>query len=127
MSENIEIKGGCHCSEVRFRANVPKKVKTLLCNCSMCNLTKYEHLIIPHEDFVLESGKDDLGSYQFGTKKAEHLFCKICGVKSFYQPRSHPKAYSVHVAALDSIDGLEITQEYFDGQNWEQAKARLED
>ena len=125
MTVKIEIKGGCHCSEIRFTALVPKQVKTLLCNCSMCKLTNYEHLIVAHEDFLLESGKDNLGLYQFGTKKAEHLFCKTCGVKSFYQPRSHPGSYSIHVAALDNCSDLEISQEYFDGQNWEKAKSDL--
>lgn len=125
MTEKVEITGGCHCSKIRFSAIVPKQVKTLLCNCSMCSLTNYQHLIVPHEDFVLESGNENLSSYQFGTKKAEHLFCKTCGVKSFYQPRSHPKAFSVHVAAIDDIGELEISQEHFDGQNWEQAKSQL--
>ena len=125
MTEKIEIKGGCHCSKIRFTALVAKQVKTLLCNCSICKLSNYEHLFIAHEDFVLESGKNNLSSYKFGAKKAEHLFCKTCGVKSFYQPRSHPESYSIHVAALDNSSDLEITQENFDGQNWEKAKSEL--
>lgn len=125
MSEKVEIKGGCHCSQIRFTALVPKQVKTLLCNCSICSLINYQHLFVPHENFTLNSGKDNLSSYQFGTKKAEHLFCKTCGIKSFYQPRSHPNAYSIHVAALDDSSILIISKEYFDGQNWEQAKQEL--
>ena len=91
----------------------------------MCSLTNYQHLFVPHQDFILNSGKDNLSSYQFGTKKAEHLFCKTCGIKSFYQPRSHPNAYSIHVANLDDSSILDITKKYFDGQNWEQAKREL--
>ena len=125
MSEKIEIKGGCHCSKIRFTALVPKQVKTLLCNCSMCKLSNYEHLFVAHKDFILEKGKDNLTSYQFASKKAEHLFCKTCGVKSFYQPRSHPDSYSIHVAALDDSGELDISQEPFDGQNWEKAKSEL--
>ncbi len=125
MTDKVEVKGGCHCSTIRFTAVVPQQVKTLLCNCSMCKVTNYEHLIVPHENFVLESGKDNLSSYQFGTKKAEHLFCKTCGVKSFYQPRSHPHAFSIHVATLDHAGLLDISSEHFDGQNWEQAKSKL--
>ena len=41
-------------------------------------------------DFELLTGRDALTSYRFGTGAAEHLFCRHCGVKSFYQPRSHP-------------------------------------
>lgn len=126
MTNKVKIRGGCHCSNVRFTAVVPKQVKILLCNCSICSLSKYEHLIVPHKDFVLERGKANLCSYQFETKQAEHLFCQTCGVKSFYQPRSHPNAYSVHVAAIDDISELDISKEYFDGRNWEASKDKAE-
>jgi len=125
MSQRVEIFGGCHCSTIRFKALVSPQVTTLLCNCSICRLTGFEHLIVPHAEFTLLCGQENLLSYQFGTKKAEHLFCKVCGVKSFYQPRSHPEAFSVHVAALDNAEVLKITQKLFDGQNWEQAKSEL--
>jgi len=125
MSDLIEIQGGCHCKAVRFKAVVSKQVTTLLCNCSICSLSGYHHLFVPHENFTLTSGKGNLSSYRFGTAKAEHLFCKTCGVKSFYQPRSHPNAYSVHVAAVDNLNLLEISLEHFDGKNWEKAKADL--
>ena len=42
-----------------------------------------------------------LTSYRFGTGAADHLFCRNCGVKSFYQPRSHPDAWSVNANCLD--------------------------
>ncbi len=61
-------------------------------------------------------------SYRFGTGAAEHLFCSKCGVKSFYQPRSHPEAWSVNAHCLD--DPPELAVEQFDGRNWDQAKAR---
>ena len=47
------------------------------------------------------SGGEGLTSYRFGTGAANHLFCAVCGVKSFYQPRSHPEAWSVNLNALD--------------------------
>ena len=40
-------------------------------------------------------------SYLFGSGQAEHLFCRKCGVKSFYQPRSHPDGFSVNLRCLD--------------------------
>jgi hypothetical protein len=94
------------------------------CNCSVCRRTGFLHIIVPHDRFTLESGKDKLTSYRFGTGAAEHLFCSICGVKSFYQPRSHPDAWSVNARCLD--EAVEVTITTFDGANWEEAKRRLD-
>jgi hypothetical protein len=45
-------------------------------------------------------------------------------VKSFYQPRSHPDAWSVNATCLDQP--VELAIEAFDGQDWEAAKANLD-
>ena len=120
----VRIAGGCHCCAVRFEAEVEREVEILDCNCSICAMTGFRHLIVPHGDFVLLSGEEDLTSYRFGTRAANHLFCRVCGVKSFYQPRSHPDAWSVNANCFDAPVDLSI--EHFDGRNWEQAKARLD-
>ena len=93
------------------------------CNCSVCRMTAYLHIMVPHEHFELISGCDSLASYRFGTGAAEHLFCRQCGIKSFYQPRSHPDAWSVNANCLD--EPLELVVEKFDGRNWEQAASSL--
>jgi hypothetical protein len=122
----MKIAGGCHCRAVRFEAEVADEVEILDCNCSICAMTGFRHLIVPHEDLVLVSGEDALSRYRFGTGAAEHLFCRICGVKSFYQPRSHPAAWSVNLNALDDRDALQIHVRAFDGRNWESARAALD-
>ena len=121
----MKIQGGCHCGAVRFEADVPEEVEVLDCNCSVCTRTGFRHLIVPHGDFRLVSGEKALTSYRFGTGAANHLFCATCGVKSFYQPRSHPEAWSVNFNALDDAESLTVTFSLFDGRNWEQAAARL--
>ena len=70
------------------------------------------------------TGRGALSSYRFGTGAAEHLFCRHCGVKSFYQPRSHPDAWSVNARCLDAP--VELAVEAFDGSDWERAKANLD-
>jgi len=120
----MNVQGGCHCGAVRFKAEVPEQpVPALECNCSVCRMTGFIHLIVLHEQFELVSGRDALTSYRFGTGTAEHLFCRHCGVKSSYQPRSHPKAWSVNANCLDQP--VELTVEQFDGRNWEAAADRL--
>ncbi|WP_395623653.1 GFA family protein [Sphingomonas daechungensis] len=97
----------------------------LECNCSICSMTGFLHVMVPHADFELITGHDDLASYRFGSGAAEHLFCSKCGVKSFYQPRSHPDAWSVNAKCLDRP--IDLAVEQFDGRDWENAKARLDD
>lgn len=87
-------------------------------------MTGYLHLMVPHDQFDLVAGRDALSSYRFGTGAAEHLFCRYCGIKCFYQPRSHPAAWSVNANCLDKP--VELVIEQFDGRNWERAKAGLE-
>lgn len=122
----MKIEGGCHCGAVRFEAETPQAVEVLDCNCSICAKTGFRHLIVPHGDFRLVSGEEALVGYRFGTGAANHLFCGRCGVKSFYQPRSHPDAWSVNLNALDDISCLAIAVRSFDGRNWEEAAAALD-
>jgi hypothetical protein len=113
----IEVSGGCHCGAVRFRAEMADSpVPALDCNCSVCEMTGFLHIMVPHDEFELITGRDALTSYRFGTGTAEHLFCAVCGVKSFYQPRSHPDCWSVNANCLDQPIDLAI--EKFEGRDW---------
>ena len=87
-------------------------------------MTGFLHIMVPHSDFELIAGRHALTSYRFGTGAADHLFCATCGVKSFYQPRSHPDAWSVNAHCLD--DPLDLTVDRFNGRDWERAKAALD-
>ena len=121
----IEVSGGCHCGAVRFSAKLSNApVPALACNCSICSMTGFLHVMVPHENFELLTGRDALASYKFGSGAADHLFCSNCGVKSFYQPRSHPECWSLNANCFDVRVGLSV--EEFDGRHWEEAKARLD-
>jgi hypothetical protein len=78
------------------------------------------HLILPAGQFHLASGADTLTEYRFNTGVARHLFCKVCGIKSFYVPRSNPDGYSVNANCVNWHAAVEMTIEEFDGRNWEQ-------
>jgi hypothetical protein len=122
----MRIAGGCHCGAVRFEADVPHEVEVLDCNCSICSATGFKHITVPHERFRLLSGEQALTSYRFGTGAANHLFCSVCGIKSFYQPRSHPEAWSVNLNALDDPGRLCVTMRAFDGHDWERSREGLD-
>ena len=92
--------GGCHCGAVAFEVDAPAQLDVVECNCSICGPTAYQHLIVPRERFRLLRGEESLSTYTFGTRTARHLFCRSCGVKSFYVPRSHPDGVSVNARCL---------------------------
>lgn len=112
-------RGGCHCGRVRFEVEAPAVIEATLCNCSICSMTAYLHLIVPKSRFRLLAGEEELTTYTFNTRVAQHLFCRICGIKSFYVPRSNPDGISVNVRCLDqqTIESVRVTS--FDGRNWE--------
>jgi hypothetical protein len=112
-------KGGCHCGRIRFEVEAPGDLEVNECNCSICRLTGFLHLIVRKDDFRLVSGQDDLSTYQFNTGVAKHFFCSVCGVKSFYIPRSNPDGYSVNARCLDPGTVTSMTVDKFDGRNWE--------
>ena len=88
-------KGGCHCGAVTFEVLAPDDVEVDDCNCSICS------------------------------KTGKHLFCSVCGIKSFYVPRSHPDGYSVNFRCLDAKDFRDVHITPFDGEHWEQHAAEL--
>jgi len=121
----IQHRGGCHCGRVRFEVAAPAEIDVSECNCSICSKSGFLHLIVTGSRFHLIQGGEHLATYTFNTGVAQHLFCKICGVKSFYIPRSNPDGYSVNARCLDpgTIEKVNVTP--FDGQNWEAHGAEL--
>ena len=117
--------GGCHCGAVRFEVDAPEVLELSDCNCSICYVVGYQHLKVQKTAFRLLKGEDALSSYQFNSGVAQHFFCKTCGVKSFYVPRSHPDGISVNARCLDAGTfeiGSLVT---FEGQQWEKNVNKL--
>lgn len=118
-------KGGCHCGRIRFEVDAPAVINATDCNCSICRKSGFLALIVSGAEFRLLQGIDDLTTYSFNTGVAQHHFCRSCGVKSFYVPRSHPDGVSVNVHCLDKGTVEKVTVTAFDGQNWDQNAAKL--
>lgn len=117
--------GGCHCGAVRFEVTAPTYIDALECNCSMCAMTGFLHLIVPASRFRLLQGKEALAEYRFNTGVARHLFCRQCGVKAYYVPRSNPDGFSVNVRCLDprTITGVRVR--LFDDGDREKSDAAI--
>jgi hypothetical protein len=104
---------------VRFEVIAPAVLQVSNCNCSICAKSGYLHLTVPQSRFRLLQGSDVLTTYQFNTGTARHLFCSVCGIKSFYVPRSHPDGFSVNARCLDegTVERLEVAAA--NGREWE--------
>ena len=116
--------GGCHCGAVRFEVSLPEEVEVEDCNCSICRMTGFLHLIVPVSRFRLRAGEQRLTTYRFNTGIAQHRFCGVCGIKSFYVPRSNPDGIDVNLRCLDSQPET-VRVVPFDGRAWEQNAHRL--
>ena len=112
-------RGGCHCRRVRVEVAAPAALRVQECNCSLCRMSGFWHLIVPAARFRLVAGADDLVEYTFNTGVAKHRFCRVCGIKSFYIPRSNPDGVDVNARCLDEGSYSSIEVEPFDGANWE--------
>lgn len=125
MSALSPKSGGCHCGAVAWQADLADRVTAEACNCSICERTGYLHVIVPRSRFRLLRGHENLTSYRWNTGVAEHLFCRVCGVKSFYVPRSNPDGVSLNLRCMDrgQFAGVELSD--FDGRNWEASAPRL--
>ena len=110
-------KGSCHCGAIKFEVTAPQHLDLVRCNCSICHKSGFLHLIVPKSRFKLLQGQASLTTYRFGSMVAAHTFCKVCGVKPFYTPRSNPDGVDVNFYCLDSTPTYTISD--FDGQNWE--------
>jgi len=118
-SDNVTHSGACHCGAVRFEVDAPVDIEASSCTCSICTKTGFVHLIVQKGAFRIVCGKDNLTDYRFNTETARHLFCKTCGVKAFYVPRSHPEGWSVNVNCIDKSTIRAVKHSEFDGANWE--------
>ena len=118
----IKHKGSCHCGAVAFEIEAPADLNVTECNCSIYSRSGHLHLIVPKSRFHLLKGEDNLLTYTFDTHETKHLFCKTCGIKSFYIPRSNPDGISINARCLDDSTIENINIYPFDGKdNWEES------
>jgi hypothetical protein len=79
---------------------------------------------VPRDRFLLLQGEDSITTYTFNTGVARHTFCRVCGIKPFYIPRSNPDGIDVNINCLDALPAdMRIVE--FDGKQWEQHAHKL--
>ncbi|PON97644.1 Glutathione-dependent formaldehyde-activating enzyme/centromere protein V [Trema orientale] len=118
--ELVMHNGGCHCRNVRWRVQAPKRVVAWECNCSDCSMRGNTNFVVPAERFeLLGDSKQFITTYTFGTHTAKHTFCKVCGITSFFHPRSNPDGVAVTYKCVDPGTLVHVEVQCYDGRNWE--------
>lgn len=106
----MEIGGGCHCGQIRYRARVdPEKIS--ICHCTDCQvLTGCAYRISAHVsvgDFELLSGK--VKSYvktaDSGAKRVQ-AFCPECGTPLYAEALENPTVRSLRIGSIDQRAAL---------------------
>jgi hypothetical protein len=120
----MRYSGKCHCGAVEIEVEADETISCKDCNCSICAKSGFLHLIVPKSKFRLIKGEESLTTYTFNTGTAKHRFCKVCGIKVFYIPRSNPDGFDVNVRCLEP-QPKELIILPFDGLHWEQNSAAL--
>jgi hypothetical protein len=102
--------GSCHCGRIRYQvqAHVTAAVD---CNCSYCRRLGALWLEVPEPDLKVLAGGENLSLYQFGTRTAQHYFCRHCGIAPFSRPRLDPSRWAVNLRCLEDLDLSRLTIE----------------
>lgn len=111
-------KGGCQCGAVRYTVKIDLETPVTACNCSMCQRAGTLLSFVPDRDFTLEKGEGSLTDYQFNKKTIHHLFCKVCGVKSFARGAGKDgPTIAINMRCLDDAEIGALTIQHFDGRS----------
>jgi hypothetical protein len=135
------IAGGCHCGAVTIRFTTARDPGTLAlreCQCSFCR--KHGARTISDRDghVTFHAHADELGRYQFGTRGAEFLVCRRCGVFLGAIITRDSSFATVNTRALEhdftqAPSAVEYGQESADARvarrldNWTPADVQLDD
>lgn len=111
--------GSCHCGAVTFEASADMQ-KVISCNCSGCHKRGLVLTFIPAEQFVLQTGADDLMDYRFNKKMIAHMICKQCGVEVFGRGTNAEgkETVALNIRCLDGVELSDLAITPVDGRSW---------
>jgi hypothetical protein len=113
----ITLKGACHCGAVQFAVTLTEGFASARrCTCSICRMRGAVAVTSTPDDFTISQGAEQLATYRFNTRTAEHYFCKICGIYTHHKRRSNPHQLGINVACLEGISPFDFREVVvFDG------------
>jgi hypothetical protein len=112
------LKGGCHCGAVRYTVTIDLASPVISCNCSMCGRAGTLLGFVTPDDFNLDQGDESLTDYKFNKHVIHHMFCKVCGIKSFAHGLG-PKGpmVAINTRCIDGVDVSTLNIQPYDGKS----------
>jgi hypothetical protein len=117
-SDPVMINGSCHCGSVMFTVTLTEGFASARrCTCSICRMRGAVAVTSTPEQFEITEGEDQLVTYRFNTRKAEHHFCRNCGIYTHHKRRSNEGQLGVNVACLAGVSPFDFREvAVFDGE-----------
>ena len=120
----MTIKGSCHCGGTQFElTEAPASVTR--CTCSFCSKRGALWAYYKPEQFRLTTQREQVATYQWRTKTAQHHFCATCGCGTYSESPDwstgkpdfdNPKV-AVNAWLLDDFDLEAVPVAVIDGKN----------
>ena len=108
-SDPVTLDGACHCGAVRFTVTLTKGFASARrCTCSICRMRGAVAVTSTPDAFAIIQGADQLATYRFNTRTAEHHFCKTCGIYTHHKRRSNPNELGVNTACLAGVSPFDF-------------------
>lgn len=73
------FKGSCHCGSVQIRVDATITELTS-CDCSLCAIRNAVMAKVPERALTVLEGAAMLTLYEWNTRRAQHYFCRRCGI-----------------------------------------------
>lgn len=105
--------GSCHCGAVTFSVAADAPAEAMTCNCSHCSRKGLVLTFVPADQFMLDSGADNLTDYLFYKHAITHQFCQSCGTEAFAlgkSPQGDMRAINLRSVPSVDIEALTITK-----------------
>ncbi len=94
----------CHCGAIQIAARLIAPIETARrCDCSFCRRRQAANVSADWQSIKILKGDEHLGLYTFGTKTAQHYFCRVCGIYTHHRRRSKPSECGVNVYCIDGV------------------------
>ena len=117
LGESVQV--SCHCGAVRLRVRLSWGVAgARRCDCSFCRRRGAATVSAPEDGIELLQGADALTLYQWGTRTAEHYFCRICGIYTHHRRRSNPREFGINLGCIEGVNPRDLGEiPWTDGVN----------
>ena len=127
----MQIRGQCHCGNISFLLGWdpdPRVIPARACDCTFC--VKHGGLWTSNPQGALEVRIEDpelVSRYAFGTRTAEFLICKRCGIVPVATSRIDGQLFAVvSVHAFEGVDPalIKAAPAHFGGEETDSRLAR---